>query len=77
MLTERELEVLQSLSWGYKRQEVADQFGITLGTVGSHMNSIYKKLEVNSNTRAVSKAGEMGLLRPLRWYSRRRAAWSL
>lgn len=62
VLTERELEVLQSLSRGYKRQEVADQFGITLGTVGSHVSSIYKKLEVNSNTRAVAKAGELGLL---------------
>lgn len=61
-LTKRELEVLQGLSRGYKRKEVAEQYGISVATVSNHISNIFRKLEVNSNTSAISKAGRIGLL---------------
>ncbi|MEL7172772.1 MAG: LuxR C-terminal-related transcriptional regulator [Pseudomonadota bacterium] len=36
--------------------------GIALGTVGNHIHNIYRKLQVRSNTEAVSKAQRGGLL---------------
>lgn len=61
-LTPRELDVLQGLSLGYKRKEVAEKYGISVGTVSNHINNIFRKLEVNSNHGAVAKASQMGLL---------------
>lgn len=62
ILTPREQEILTFLSQGFRRQEVADKFNISLGTVGNHINNIYKKLGVNSNLGAVAKAGRLGLI---------------
>jgi DNA-binding NarL/FixJ family response regulator len=61
-LTTRELEILRLISRGYKREEVAAQLGITVSTVGSHINTIYRKLDVRSNIEAVALAGRIGLL---------------
>lgn len=61
-LTPREAELLQAVSRGYKRKEIAERFGITQGTVGNHINMIYRKLDVSSNTAAVAKATRIGLL---------------
>ncbi len=47
-LTPRELEVLQSLSKGYRYKEIADQLGIAQGTVEGYIKSIYNKLQVHS-----------------------------
>lgn len=62
VLTQRELEILNDLAQGYRRREVAERLEISVGTVGNHINNIYKKLGVNSNLGAVAKAGKMGLL---------------
>ncbi len=62
VLTQRELEILNDLAQGYRRREVAERLQISVGTVGNHVNNIYKKLGVNSNLGAVAKAGKMGLL---------------
>ena len=61
-LTSRETEILRGVSRGYKRAEIGNSLGISVGTVGNHINNIYKKLEVNSNIEAVSLATKMGLL---------------
>lgn len=61
-LTSREKDVLQMISRGFKRQEVADRLQITLGTVGNHISNVYRKLEVSSNTEAVAVANRLGLL---------------
>ncbi len=61
-LTPREMEILTMISHGYKRREIADKLGIMPGTVGIHVNNIYKKLEVNSNIDAVAQAARAGLL---------------
>ncbi len=54
-LTAREQEVLARLAQGYLIKEIADQLGISLETVRSHMKRIYEKLHVNSRTQAVLK----------------------
>ncbi|SOH93973.1 DNA-binding response regulator, NarL/FixJ family, contains REC and HTH domains [Monaibacterium marinum] len=61
-LTQREQEVLQAVARGYRRQEIADRLSISVGTVGNHVNAIYRKLEVSSNIEAVIQATRMGLL---------------
>jgi len=61
-LTERETQILQAVSRGYKRHEIAIQLGISTGTVGNHITSIYRKLEVSSNMEAVARASKKGFL---------------
>lgn len=61
-LSEREMEILRSVARGYKRREIATRLGISPGTVGNHINAIYRKLGVASNTQAVARAKRMGLL---------------
>jgi len=61
-LTPRELEILRLVSRGYKRDEVAARLSISVSTVGSHINAIYRKLEVRSNIEAVSIAARLGML---------------
>lgn len=61
-LTERESEILRNVARGYKRSEIASQLGISAGTVGNHITSIYRKLEVGSNMEAVARASKIGML---------------
>jgi DNA-binding NarL/FixJ family response regulator len=51
-LTERELEVLQSIVDGYSNEEIAQKLYIALGTVKSHVRGILNKLAVNDRTQA-------------------------
>lgn len=62
VLTDRETEILRSVSRGYKRHEIAVQLGISAGTVGNHITNIYRKLEVSSNIEAVAIASRAGML---------------
>jgi DNA-binding NarL/FixJ family response regulator len=61
-LSERELTILQCLVDGDSYKMIADHCGITIGTVRSHINNIYKKLHINSKSEAVAKALKEGLL---------------
>jgi DNA-binding NarL/FixJ family response regulator len=54
-LTPREREVLEHLAKGRLYKEVADQLGISLSTVNSHIEGIYKKLHVQTRTEAILK----------------------
>jgi DNA-binding NarL/FixJ family response regulator len=54
-LTAREEEILQLLAQGFVSKEIADQLGISLETVKSHLKHIYGKLHVRSRTEAVIK----------------------
>jgi len=55
-LSQRERDVLQRLLMGDSYKMVADACCISIGTVYSHINNIYKKLHVNSKSEAVIKA---------------------
>lgn len=55
-LTAREKEILSSLSKGNSYKLIAAQFDISIDTVRTHIKHIYDKLQVRSQTEAVSKA---------------------
>jgi DNA-binding NarL/FixJ family response regulator len=55
-LTEREQEVLQSLVKGLSYKQVADQLGVSLDTIRTHIRGIYRKLQVHSAAEAVARA---------------------
>jgi len=61
-LTDRELEVLQSVARGERSKEIAIQLGISERTVKAHLASIYSKLGVDSRAAAIAVAAQMGLL---------------
>jgi non-specific serine/threonine protein kinase len=51
-LTEREVEVLRLVAEGQTDAQVAEQLFISPRTVGKHLQSVYRKLQVNSRTAA-------------------------
>ncbi len=55
-LTPRENEILTLLSQGNSYKMIASQAEISLDTVRTHIKKIYEKLQVHSQTEAVSKA---------------------
>lgn len=61
-LTAREQEVLGFLVKGLIKKEIAEELGISQHTVDMHLRAIYRKLEVRSQTEAVSKALRQGLV---------------
>lgn len=61
-LTQRENEVLKQLCDGHSYKIIADRLCISELTVHSHIKNIYRKLEVHSQTEAVSKAFRHGLV---------------
>ncbi|MFZ4619891.1 MAG: response regulator [Bacteroidota bacterium] len=54
-LSEREEDVLHSLSGGKTYKEIADVLDISVDTVHNHLKKIYAKLHVRSRTEAVVK----------------------
>lgn len=48
-LTAREREVLIELAQGRKPRQISDEFVLSVRTVQTHINSIYRKLKVHSN----------------------------
>ena len=54
-LSKRELDVLDCLLKGDSYKMIADACSINIGTVNSHINSIYKKLNVHSKSEVVIK----------------------
>jgi DNA-binding NarL/FixJ family response regulator len=55
-LSAREQDVLRALTRGLAYKQVADELGISIDTVRTHIRSIYEKLQVHSATEAVSRA---------------------
>ena len=61
-LSEREREVLQLVAAGKTNRQVATELFVSVGTVKTHVNNIYRKLGAHSRTQAVAKARELALL---------------
>jgi DNA-binding NarL/FixJ family response regulator len=55
-LSEREQEVLRGLVRGLGYKQVADECGMSLDTVRTHVRSVYRKLQVHSVAQAVGRA---------------------
>lgn len=54
-LSSREEEILKLLARGYRSKEIADELGIGMGTVNTHVRHIYEKLHVRSRAEAVAR----------------------
>jgi two-component system, NarL family, response regulator LiaR len=52
-LTERELQMLESIAQGFLYKEIADQHFISYETVKKHLQNIYKKLHVQNRSEAI------------------------
>jgi DNA-binding NarL/FixJ family response regulator len=61
-LTKRELEILNFLVKGFSYKMIGEECHISYPTVNTHVNNIYKKLQVQSAAGAVSKALKKGLV---------------
>ena len=61
-LSSRETEVLKLISKGMSRNEIAEEMFISPGTVRTHIQNIYKKLEVNNKIDAINKASKNNIL---------------
>jgi LuxR family maltose regulon positive regulatory protein len=61
-LSERELEVLQLVAAGKPNRQIAKELFVSVGTVKTHVNNFYRKLDVHSRTQAVVRARELKLL---------------
>jgi DNA-binding NarL/FixJ family response regulator len=55
VLSEREREVLDHAADGLSRAEIADQLGVSLNTVRTHLQRIMKKLGVTTTLEAVTQ----------------------
>ncbi len=54
-LTEREEKVLEFMTQGLIKKEIADKLSVSYHTVDTHLRNIYAKLHVHSRTGAVAK----------------------
>ena len=61
-LSQREQEILHYIAAGLQNREIAELVYITVGTVKSHVNAIYRKLDVRNRVEAVARAKELDLL---------------
>ncbi|MEM5795877.1 MAG: DNA-binding response regulator [Bacillota bacterium] len=64
LLTTKEKEILALLAKGYSNEEIARELVITIGTVKSHLNHIFCKMDVHSRSKAVAKSIELGIIKP-------------
>jgi len=65
-LSRRELQVLELARQGMQTKEIANELGISDGTVRNYLSSVYSQLKVRNRAEAIKKAVELGLLSPLR-----------
>src|SRR5215211_2710979 len=61
-LSERELEVLQLIAAGKTNRQIATELFVSVGTVKTHINNVYGKLDVHSRTQALARARELDLI---------------
>jgi len=61
-LTAREVEVLRLLAAGMTNPQIADDLYLSPRTVGQHLRSIFRKLDVNTRSAATRFAMERGLV---------------
>ena len=61
-LTPREVDVLEQLAEDLSVKEIAEELGISYRTVATHLENIYRKLKVQSQSGAVAKAMRSGII---------------
>ena len=63
-LSNRELEVVELLAQGYSNKEIGERLVISSTTVKSHINSVYRKLNIASDKSVMR-------IKVALWYMRR------
>jgi LuxR family maltose regulon positive regulatory protein len=61
-LSGRELEVLQHVAAGKSNRRIATELFVTEGTIKTHLNNLYRKLNARSRTQAVARGRELNLV---------------
>jgi LuxR family transcriptional regulator, maltose regulon positive regulatory protein len=61
-LSGREHEILQLVAAGKSNRRIAAELFVSVGTVKTHLNNLYRKLGVRSRTQAVAKARDLDLI---------------
>jgi LuxR family maltose regulon positive regulatory protein len=61
-ISPREQEILQSLRIGLSNREIAERYSISASTVKTHLENIYRKLDVSSRTQAIAQAQTLNLV---------------
>ena len=60
VLSQREVEILRMAAAGKSQQEIADILGIAKSTVHTHLNNIYKTVDVHTPLEALKRAAALG-----------------
>jgi len=60
--TDKQMSVMRLMCDGFERNDIAEKLGVKPYTVKSHLELIYKKLDVSNRVDAVLKIKELGLL---------------
>jgi LuxR family transcriptional regulator, maltose regulon positive regulatory protein len=61
-LSGREHEILQLVAAGKSNRRIAAELFVSVGTVKTHLNNLYRKLDAHSRTQALVRARELNLL---------------
>lgn len=61
-LTPRELETLKHIAAGQTYEQVAELMGISVNTIQTNIRSLYKKMGAHSQTQAIAKARNAGMI---------------
>jgi LuxR family maltose regulon positive regulatory protein len=61
-LSERELDVLRLIAQGMTNREIAEALVVAISTVKTHVNNLYRKLDVSNRVQAAARARNLGLL---------------
>ncbi|MDH4232722.1 MAG: response regulator transcription factor [Nitrospirota bacterium] len=59
--TERETAIVRLVKQGYRNKEIADFLSISEQTVKSHLNRVFRKLNVTSRTELLARASELSI----------------
>jgi DNA-binding NarL/FixJ family response regulator len=62
-LTVKEKEVLCLLAKGFSNAEISQELNITVGTVKTHLNNLFSKMDVTSRAKVLAKGIELGLVK--------------
>jgi ATP/maltotriose-dependent transcriptional regulator MalT len=61
-LSGRELEVLALVASGMSNKKIAGRLFVSVSTVKTHINNLYRKLGTRSRTQAIARARELDLI---------------
>jgi len=63
-LSKREIDVINLVAEGMSNHQIAESLFLSNNTIKSHINALYRKLDVNDRETAINKARKIGILMP-------------